>query len=61
MRHFSESQARHTASNLKRGLSVYEDRDSFDYLYNREDLATLNGRAYHKKRNLVNGFVSTYA
>jgi len=62
MRHFSESQARQYRIELEaRGYLVYEDRDSFDYLYNREDLATLNGRAYHKQRNLANGFVSTYA
>ncbi len=61
MRHFSETQAaKHRIELEARGYIVYEDRDNFDYLYNREDLATLNGRAYHKKRNLVNGFVSIY-
>lgn len=62
MRHLSESQAREHRIELEsRGYIVFEDRDNFDYLYDREDLATLNGRAYHKKRNLVNGFISTYA
>ncbi len=61
MRHFSETQARgHRIELEARGYLVHEDRDNFDYLYDREALATLNGRAYHKKRNLVNGFVSTY-
>jgi len=62
MRHLSETQAtKHRIELEGRGYIVKEDRDNFDYLYNREDLATLNGRAYHKKRNLVNGFVSTYS
>jgi len=62
LRHLSESQAsKHRIELEARGYIVYEDRNNFDYLYSREDLATLNGRAYHKKRNLVNGFVSTYA
>ena len=62
MRHLSECQAAKQRIELeRRGYLVREDRDNFDYLYNREDLATLNGRVYHKKRNLVNGFVSNYA
>jgi hypothetical protein len=44
------------------GYQVDEDRDNFDYIYRREDLAALAGRALQKKRNLVNFFVkrSTY-
>ncbi|MFQ3619309.1 MAG: phosphatidylglycerol lysyltransferase domain-containing protein [Spirochaetales bacterium] len=42
------------------GYRVEEDRDNFDYLYRREDLATLAGRQYHKKRNLVNAFLNNY-
>ncbi len=62
MRHMSETQANQHRIELEaRGYLVFEDRDNFDYLYNREDLAMLNGRAYHKKRNLVNGFVSSYS
>jgi len=38
------------------GYEVSEDRDNFDYLYRREDLATLHGRAFQKKRNMVNAF-----
>jgi hypothetical protein len=41
------------------GYEVSEDRDNFDYLYHREDLATLAGRALQKKRNLVNAFVKS--
>ena len=43
-----------------RGYLVQEDRDNFDYLYYRKDLAELSGREYHKKRNLVNGFINSY-
>ena len=39
------------------GFDVSEDRDNFDYLYHREQLATLAGRALQKKRNLVHNFV----
>jgi len=38
------------------GLEVTEDRDSFDYLYLREDLATLPGNRFHKKKNRINYF-----
>ncbi|HEY9055227.1 MAG TPA: phosphatidylglycerol lysyltransferase domain-containing protein [Rectinemataceae bacterium] len=61
MRHFSESQAElHRIELEARGYIVQEDRDNFDYLYNRKDLAELSGKEYHKKRNLVNGFISNY-
>jgi hypothetical protein len=36
------------------------DRDNFDYLYLRTDLAELPGKKYHKKRNLVNQFLNAY-
>jgi hypothetical protein len=42
------------------GVAVAEDRDNFDYLYLRGDLAALSGKKFHKKKNLVNQFVSTY-
>ena len=38
------------------GLSPRLDRDNCDYLYRREDLALLRGKALHKKKNHVNGF-----
>lgn len=43
------------------GYRALADRDNFDYLYRRQDLALLGGRHYHKKRNLVKAFVSTHA
>ena len=44
----------------QQGHFVWEDRDNFDYLYLRQDLATLEGKKYHKKRNHVNSFVANY-
>ena len=43
------------------GLSFEEDRDNFDYLYLRADLAELKGKKYHKKRNLISQFLKLYA
>lgn len=61
LKNLSESQiSQHRIDLESRGYIVVEDRDNFDYLYNRTDLAELTGREYHKKRNLVNGFVSAY-
>ncbi|MGL6118892.1 MAG: DUF2156 domain-containing protein [Fusobacteriaceae bacterium] len=38
-----------------------ERKDSFDYVYSKEDLLTLKGRKYTKKRNKVNQFFKTYS
>ena len=38
-------------------FEVTEDRDGSDYLYKTEDLATLPGKNYQKKRNHVSRFV----
>jgi len=42
------------------GIEINEDRDNFDYLYLRSDLAELPGKRYHKKRNLVAQFLKSY-
>ena len=42
------------------GLEFIEDRDNFDYLYLRSDLAELKGKRYHKKRNLITQFLKLY-
>ncbi len=42
------------------GYEVVEDRDNFDYLYLRKELAELSGRKFHKKRNLVKAFLDTH-
>jgi len=41
-------------------VSVSEDRDNFDYLYFRSDMAELSGKKFHKKRNLLKQFLHTY-
>lgn len=58
MRHATHGQANQLAGC---GYLVQEDRDNFDYLYLREDLATLSGRKLHKKKNLLNAFIGTYS
>jgi hypothetical protein len=49
-------------SSMIRGhnIIITEDRDNFDYLYYRKDLAELTGKKYHKKKNHVNNFLSSY-
>jgi uncharacterized protein len=44
----------------KLGYTVSEDRDNFDYLYKRCDLAELKGRKFSKKRNLINAFINDH-
>lgn len=62
LKNMSETQCQAERIRLEgAGFSVREDRDNFDYLYNRHDLAELSGRAYHKKRNLVNAFLNSYS
>jgi len=43
-----------------RNLEIVEDRDSFDYLYLREELATLPGKRLHKKKNRINYFAKRH-
>ncbi len=42
------------------GIEVNEDRDNFDYLYLRSDLAELPGNRYHKKKNRINYFMNRH-
>jgi hypothetical protein len=42
------------------GFEVSEDRDNFDYIYLKSDLAELKGRRFHRKKNLVNAFVNQH-
>jgi hypothetical protein len=43
------------------GLEFSEDRDAFDYVYKRNDLATLSGNRYHKKKNRANYFATRHS
>lgn len=46
---------------LKRGgVTTVEDRDSFDYVYLREELATLPGNRFHKKKNRISYFTARH-
>jgi uncharacterized protein len=38
-------------------LETIPDRDNFDYLHLREEMAQLTGKNYHKKKNRVNYFI----
>jgi len=57
MKAVSEGQAEALTA---RGHRVEEDRDNFDYLYGREELANLPGSKFHKKKNRVNAFIRDY-
>jgi hypothetical protein len=41
-------------------FEVIEDRDSFDYLYLREEMASLPGNRFHKKKNRINYFTARH-
>lgn len=41
-------------------VQITEMRDSFDYLYLREELALLPGSRFHKKKNRINYFTSRH-
>lgn len=42
------------------GFKLSEDRDNFDYLYRREDLAQLKGKRFDAKRNFIKRFYKQY-
>jgi hypothetical protein len=42
------------------GVKIIEDRDNADYVYRREDLATLAGRNFTKKRNHIKQCLAAY-
>ena len=42
------------------GVTVVDDRDNWDYVYRREDLATLAGRNFTRKRNRINQCLAAY-
>lgn len=46
---------------IKPGYFQYQgDRDSYDYVYNAQDLIELKGRKYHRKRNHIHNFKKNY-
>jgi hypothetical protein len=44
-----------------RGFRIELNRNNFDYLYLRTELAELRGKKFHKKKNLVNAFNAAYS
>ncbi len=46
--------------NYEGKFDYIEERDYFDYIYLGEDLRTLKGRKYQKKRNHINSFLKEY-
>lgn len=54
----SEDQA---SALVNMGYNIAEDRNNFDYIYLRKELAKLSGSMFHKKKNLVNAFISNYS
>lgn len=55
--HFIDSQV---SDEMKERLVMEPNRDNFDYVYHREELATLKGHKFQQKRNHVNRFMKTY-
>lgn len=54
--------AKERLENILPGSFFYiPERDYFDYIYLREDLATLRGKKYQSKRNHINNFKKRYA
>ena len=39
---------------------VHEERGQWEYLYSRDELASLSGNRFHKKRNHYNSFINAY-
>ncbi len=57
MKNATEAQATALAG---MGYRASEDRDNFDYVYLRDELAGLHGRRFHRMKNLVNAFSQKY-
>jgi hypothetical protein len=58
-KNISEEQAAKLSELLPNEIAS-EDRNNFEYLYLRTDLAELPGKNFQKKRNLVNAFIKSY-
>ncbi len=46
---------------FKEDYEIVPTPDSFDYIYLREELATLSGKKFHSKRNHISAFSKKYA
>ncbi|WP_446423737.1 DUF2156 domain-containing protein [Mailhella sp.] len=52
--------ARILAARFGTRVTMHDDRDQWEYLYSREELATLPGAKFHKKKTHVNNFRKLY-
>ena len=55
-----EELARIWAEALGDRAEITEARGHWEYLYNQQDLATLAGKKFHKKKNHVNAYIKEY-
>ena len=44
----------------EKGLEARPDRDNWDYVYDTKEMAELEGKKFHKKRNHVHAFFAAY-
>lgn len=57
LKNYSEAQVEADGARLLAlGFQPAEDRDNFDYLYDSGEMADLEGKKFHKKRNLIHQF-----
>ena len=49
-----------TIPNFEDEFEIIDDRDSYDYIYDVEELINLRGKRFHKKRNHLNRFLKNY-
>ena len=55
-----EDLARHWKKQLGNHIIIEEIRDHWDYLYHVDELVSLRGNRFHKKKNLLNQFLKKY-
>jgi len=44
----------------RKEFEIFTDRDNYDYLYSKSDMAELPGNRFHKKKNKINYFTSRH-
>lgn len=49
-----------TIPGFEEEFQIIDDRDSYDYLYDADELRNLRGKRFHKKKNHLNRFLRTY-
>ena len=54
------NQIRESETLINFNLEFFDDRDNWDYVYNKEDLINLAGNKYRQKRRWLNKFIEQY-